>query len=272
MENPEPTAHHGHPYLDEMNFALVGWRDPAARLHDALHKDELRLFCQPILTLASGETGIAEVFVRLREEEAALLPPGYFLPVFEHFRMMPDLDRWVVRHAADHLGAGSRITRLSINVSGQTLSDQAFPAFVAAELGRTGVAPAALLFEIDESDVLRQPMVAERFAGAIKSAGCCVLIDSFARRSVSFTPLKTLHVDFVKIDGSIVRNIQKSSVALNKLGAVVRLGEAIGIGIIAECVEEPEILERLRALGVGYAQGYGIAEPHPIEELALQAG
>ena len=269
MDNPEPKAPNESPYLDEMNFALVGWRDPAARLQDALKKDELCLYSQPILTLETGETAIAEVFVRLREEEATLLPPGFFLPVFEHFRMMPDLDRWVARHAIGHLGKGSRIARLSINISGQTLVDQAFHGFVAAELKRAGVRPSALLFEIDESDVLRQPMVAERFAAAIKSVGCGVLIDSFARRSVSFTPLKTLHVDFVKVDGSIVRNVQKSSVALNKLGAVVRLGEAIGIGIIAECIEEHEILERVKGLGVGYAQGYGIAEPHPIEELAL---
>src|SRR5579859_5373672 len=95
-------------FLEEMSHALAGWSDPAAHLRDALQKDELQLYCQPILTLQSGQFEMAEVLVRLREEEKALLPPGEFLPAFEHFRMMPALDRWVARHVIDRLRKGSR--------------------------------------------------------------------------------------------------------------------------------------------------------------------
>lgn len=256
-------------FLDDMDQALSGWSDPAAQLREVLQKDELQLYCQPILTLASSQFEIAEVLVRLRAEEKTLAPPGDFLPVFEHFGMMSDLDRWVTRHVIGHISEGSRIARFSINVSGQTLEDPGFPGFVAQELARARVPPAALLFEIDESDILNGPAAAASFAAAMKPVGGGLMIDGFARRSVSFAPLTTLRVDFIKIDGSIVRKILKSEVALAKLNAVVRVGKVIGVGVIAECVEEQDILLRLKALGVGYAQGFGIDQPLAIERVAL---
>jgi EAL domain-containing protein (putative c-di-GMP-specific phosphodiesterase class I) len=267
-KQPGPEAARESAFLEEMNDALAGWSDPAAHLRDALRNDELQLYYQPILTLKSGQFEIAEVLVRMREEEKALLPPGDFLPVFEHFRMMPDLDRWVMRHVIDRVRRRSRIGRFSINVSGQTLADPHFPGCVFDELKSAGVPAAALLFEIDESDILQQPSVAENFASAMKAVGCGLLLDSFARRSVSFAPLKTLKVDFIKVDGSIVRNILKNNIALTKLKAVLRVGEVIGLGVIAECVEEQDILLRLKALGVGYAQGFGIHQPGPLEKIA----
>lgn len=270
-KQPTPDAANDKQLLEELDRSLTGWSDPAAHLREALQRDELQLYCQPMLTLQSGRFEIAEVLVRLRAEEEALLPPGEFLPVFEHFGMMPDLDRWVARHVIAHIAGGSRIQRYSINVAEQTLADPDFPGFIADELKRTGVPPAALLFEIGESEVLSKPSVAEGFAAALKALGCAPVIDGFARRSVSFAPLKTLRVDFIKVDGSIVRNILKSAGALAKLNAVVRVGEVIGVGVIAECVEEQDILLRLKALGVGYAQGFGIDQPLAIEKLALHA-
>lgn len=248
------------------------WSDPAAHLRAALNEDKLRLYCQPITTLGSGAVEIAEVFVRLREEENALLPPGDFLPVFEQFGMLPELDKWVVQHVIDHLRSGSDIACFSINLSGPTLADVAFPGFVADALKLANLPAAALLFEIDEADVMQSAKTAESFALAIRSAGCRVLIDSFARSAVSFASLRNLTVDFVKVDGSIVRNILKSPDALSKMNAVLRVGEVIGVGVIAECVEEPEILVRVKQLGAGYAQGYGIVEPHPIEHCLSRVG
>jgi EAL domain-containing protein (putative c-di-GMP-specific phosphodiesterase class I) len=211
---------------------------------------------------------MAEVLIRLREEEALMLPPGDFLPVFEHFGMMPELDRWVVSHVVRWLAAArpGSLRAFSVNVSVQTIGDPDFPAFVAAQLRSVKVAPAALTFEIEESSVLARTESATQFAVAVKSLGCKVAIDGFGQRSVSFTPLKTLRVDYVKVDGSIVRNLLRSSVAEQKLKAVVRVGEAIGVGVIAECVEQTDILGRLKALNVGFAQGFGIARPAPIAE------
>ena len=114
---------------------------------------------------------MAEVLVRMREEERALLPPGEFLPVFEHYGMMPQLDRWVLRHTVQQLARGSRIPRFTINVSGQTLKDASFPALAAAELRAAGVAMDAVMFEIDESDVLATPEPSASFAAAVKAYG-----------------------------------------------------------------------------------------------------
>jgi EAL domain-containing protein (putative c-di-GMP-specific phosphodiesterase class I) len=256
-------------FLDQMSQELTGWRDPFARLRQALDRDELQLYCQPILSLRPpGGFVMAEVLIRLREEEALMLPPGDFLPVFEHFGMMPELDRWVVSHVVRWLAAArpGSLRAFSVNVSVQTIGDPDFPAFVAAQLRSVKVAPAALTFEIEESSVLARTESAAQFAVAVKSLGCKVAIDGFGQRSVSFTPLKTLRVDFVKVDGSIVRNLLRSSVAEQKLKAVVRVGEAIGVGVIAECVEQTDILGRLKALNVGFAQGFGIARPAPIAE------
>jgi EAL domain-containing protein (putative c-di-GMP-specific phosphodiesterase class I) len=256
-------------FLDLMGRELTGWSDPLARLRQALDLDELQLFCQPILSLRPpGGFVMAEVLIRLREEEALMLPPGDFLPVFEHFGMMPELDRWVVSHVVRWL-AGSRqggIRNYSINISVQTIGDPEFPAFLGAQLRSMKVPPAAVILEIEEAAVLARTGSAAEFAAAVKSEGCKVAIDGFGQCSVSFAPLKTLRVDYVKVDGSIVRNLLRSAVAEQKLKAVVRVGEAIGVGVIAECVEEAEILARLRELNVGYAQGFGIARPAPIAQ------
>jgi EAL domain-containing protein (putative c-di-GMP-specific phosphodiesterase class I) len=134
-----------------------------------------------------------------------------------------------------------------------------------------GVSAPTLVFEIDESDVLGRPEPSARFASSMKSIGVGLAIDGFARRSVSFAPLKILKVDYVKVDGSIVRQLLKSEVARTKMGAILRVSEALKIGIIAECVEEQDILLRLKALGVGYAQGFGVYQPHAIEAIAAVA-
>ena len=137
------------------------WSSPAGRIRSRAcakrwQKNEFALYCQPVAALQAGgeRFPMAEVLVRMREEERALLPPGEFLPVFEHYGMMPQLDRWVLRHTVQQLARGSRIARFTINVSGQTLKDASFPAVAAAELRAAGVAMDAVMFEIDESDVL----------------------------------------------------------------------------------------------------------------------
>ena len=259
-------------FLDRMDQQLTGWSNPAGQLQAALDNDELTLFCQPIRALTGAQDyPMAEVLVRMRSEEKALLPPGEFLPVFEHYRMMPKLDRWVVRSVARFLKRGSKVSRLTINLSGQTLEDPGFAEFVAQQAAAAGIAPAALLFEIDESDILAHPSPAELACLALKRIGCGTLIDSFGRRAVSFAPLKSMRVDFIKVDGCVTRKVLSSGAAETKLKAVLRVGETLGIGVVAECVEDQDVLLRLKALGVGYAQGFGITQPHPIDAVAASA-
>jgi EAL domain-containing protein (putative c-di-GMP-specific phosphodiesterase class I) len=239
------------------------------RLERALANDELTLFCQPIRALEGGSGyPMAEVLVRMRDEEKALLPPGEFLPVFEQLGMMPQLDRWVVRHVLERLKAGSRIPSFTINLSGQTLADASFPAFVAGELEASGVPPQLVYFELDDADLAAGLDAAAVAATALQLAGCGVIIDSFGATAHSLAHLKHLRVDLVKVDGRIVRKLLTSVAARNLLDAVLRIADAVGIGVIGACVEEQEVLVRLKALGVGYAQGFGIHEPGPLERIA----
>jgi EAL domain-containing protein (putative c-di-GMP-specific phosphodiesterase class I) len=252
--------------IDQTDTDLSGGL-AASRLRDALENDEFALFCQPIMAL-SGATRypMAEVLIRLREEETAMLPPGEFLPVFEHYKMMPQLDRWVVRQVVRRLVKGSLVPCYTINVATQTIEDAEFPAFFAAEM--KSVPPGSVMFEVNESDLISRPQAVTRFVAAVKSAGGGAIMDSFGRKSVSFGPVKALAPNFVKVDGSIIRKLITSEVARTKLSAVQRVGQAVAFGVIAECVEEQDILLRLKALGVGYAQGFGVHQPQPLDKIA----
>jgi EAL domain-containing protein (putative c-di-GMP-specific phosphodiesterase class I) len=269
-EKPDKLSESGQ-FIRTMDGKLLGWENPAARLREALDYDQFRLYAQAVVALAAegaaGGVAFAEVLVRLREEEKRMLPPGDFLPAFEHYRMMAELDRWGVRAALRRLGESGSVKKLSVNVSAQTLEEPGFAPFVAVQLRLAGLQPAALVVEIDESDVLDRRAAAERFAGEMKAIGCQVLLDGFARRSVSFEPLKGLMVDYVKVDGTIIRNILRSAHALTKLKAIVRVGQVTGIGVIAECVEDEAVKAGLKQLGVAYAQGFGMARPAPLDEV-----
>ncbi|MGH8747218.1 MAG: EAL domain-containing protein [Burkholderiales bacterium] len=254
-------------FLAQMDGAYTGWGDSAKRLRDALTNNELQLYIQPIAKLGENRFVMAEVLVRLREEEKKMLPPGEFLPVFEQYGMMPDLDRWVVgqivQRIVRHAPGGFR--QFSINVAGKTLEDERFPEYVSQTLRHFGAPAQALCFEIDEIDVLGRLEAAAQFSTMVRSLGCQVAIDGFGRRSASFAPLKSLRIDYFKVDGAITRNILSSDTALNKLRTIVRVAQTIKVGVIAEFVEETEVLARLFALGVGYAQGFGIARPTPVD-------
>jgi EAL domain-containing protein (putative c-di-GMP-specific phosphodiesterase class I) len=268
MSSSAPVARESR-FLDDMDRQLAGWDDPVARLRRALERNDLVAYAQPVVALRGPEpVAFAEVLVRMREEERALLPPGEFLPVFEHFGMMRDLDAWVVRRAIERLARGARVPRLSINVSDQSLDDAEFASFVAAELQRAGVKADALVFELDEKDVLARPAVAARFAVSLKEIGCRTLIDGFGRRAVSFAPLTALRADYVKVDGVIVRKLGSSDMARSKLNAIVLVGDATGVAVIGESVESPEMLAQLKAAGVGYAQGFGLQPPAPLDDQA----
>ena len=259
-------------FLQEMDGELVGWNQPAARLRKALDQDHLCLYAQPIVSLrdrdpSARSVAMVEVLVRLREEEARMLPPGEFLPAFEHFRMMAELDRWVLRSALRMFALGGPVRMISVNASSQTVEEPGFAAYAASQLRETGVDPAALVIEIDESDTIYRRAAAERFAAEVKGVGCRVTLDGFARRSVSFEALKALRVDYVKVDGAVTRRLMRSDAAAAKLKAIQRVGEITGIGVVAECVEEEAVIGALRLLKVGYAQGFGVGTPEPMENL-----
>ena len=251
--------------LQELNQDFMGWQDPPKRLLRSLERDELVLYAQPILALQGEQSfPMAEVLVRLQDDDAVFLPPGGFLPLFGHFQMLPKLDRWVARKTIAHLARSPRIPRLCINMSAQSMTDAQFVPDVAAELARTKVSPAALVVEISENELLDRPEVAGAFIVALKAAGCKVAISGFGRRSASLSQLASIGPELVKVDGAIVRGLHLDQSKRKKLGAVVSMAKAVGFELIAECVEMKETLAQLREAGVDYAQGFGIQVPAPI--------
>ena len=243
--------------------------EPVEHIRGVLERDELTLYCQPIRTLVgSGDYPMAEVLVRLKEEENSLLPPGEFIPIFEHYRMMPAMDRWVVGAAVRRLAAGSRVPQFSINLSGQTLEDREFPGFVASELMRSAVPGTSLLFELHMRDVLSRPPACEAFAKSVRSIGCGIVVDALGSQAVTVAPLKVLRPDYIKLDGALTRRILVDEGAVARLRSILTVTASLGIHTIAESVEEQDILLRLKAFGVEFAQGFGIFRPHPIDHIA----
>lgn len=255
--------------ITDADPGLAGWEDPLASLRRALDQDELQIYCQPIMALQGqgDKYPMAEVLVRLKEEEESLLPPGDFLPVFEHYRMMTDLDCWVVRKTVEWIAEDrpQSIRNFCVNISSQSLDDSRLVDYSSSVLARCGVKPERLCVEIDETDTLQRAEAAARFARSMRALGCRVVIDGFARRSVSFSAVKELQPEFLKVDGAVVRKIGVSSVAQLKLKAIARVCQVAGICIIAECVEDQLILEQLTRMSVDFAQGFGIAIPQPLE-------
>ena len=257
-------------YLESFNSQLTDWDDPCARLTRAMRDDEFLLYGQKIIPLTprGGPRSIVEILVRLNEEEQNLTPPGAFLPVMEYYNLMPALDRWILDHAIAWCASRSAGTETvcSINLAESTISDIAFTGFIRERLAAYNVSPRMLCFEIPENDVVTKTGV--RFLTKIKAIGCLFAIGSFGRDIVSFKSLRSVNASFIKIDGNIVREITHDPVAAAKVQAIAKVCDQQGIASVAEFVETPDILDKLREMGVNYAQGYGISKPGPLDALA----
>jgi EAL domain-containing protein (putative c-di-GMP-specific phosphodiesterase class I) len=242
------------------------WTDPVAYLRQALAQDYFSLYCQPIASL----TGIvvypmAEVLIRLCEEEKALLPPGEFLPILEHYGMMPQLDRWVVREVLRRLSTGPEIPRFTVNLSGQTIADATFPDFFANEILDSGVPADCVVFEIDENDAMALPTCIRRFSAKVGSLGAGVLIDGFGRAQDSVAMLELPCVQFIKVHGSLTRQLASDEAAAAKMTALLRLTAELSVEVVAESVEDLDVLARLKTMKFRYAQGFGICRPQSID-------
>jgi EAL domain-containing protein (putative c-di-GMP-specific phosphodiesterase class I) len=237
--------------------------DPAAYLRRALAEDAFVVFCQPICALGNPLTyPIAEALVRLQEEETALCPPGEFLPVLEHYGLMPELDRWVVRKVLRHMADGAH-RGFSVNVAPQTLHDGAFAAFVARELNASGVPADRLLFELDEPDALSP--AGHRFAAAVDKLGSGIIIDGLGHGADFVEPLKTPGIRYIKVCSALTRRLTAPAPLDEKLRALLQVTAGMNIKVIAECVEDRAGLVVLHRRGIGFAQGFGVCAPHPLE-------
>jgi PAS domain S-box-containing protein len=262
-------------YVETFSEQVTGWSDAPGRIVAAIEKDEFALLCQVITPLAVRPTGPNnfEIFVRLMEEEDSLMPPGAFFPLAEQFGLLPRLDRWVVQHVLDWVSnraptpSWSSDSIFFINLASATVCDAAFPEFVEKQLSAYHVPGRTLCFEVTELVAASERANLARFAAQIRPQGCLFALSGFGRESVSFDILRDFKADFVKIDGTVILGMLRNNVYFARVASIARVAKTIGVRSVAEFVESPEIVDKLRAAGIDFAQGIGIAKPVPLREL-----
>jgi diguanylate cyclase (GGDEF)-like protein/PAS domain S-box-containing protein len=243
------------------------------RLQAALRDGFFELYVQPIeATRTESTSGPAmEVFVRLHDEGQAIAPAEFF-PAAERYRLMSMIDRWVLTSALAALSAGAiRLPpgrSLSINISGQTLADPSFLEFVVEELDRSGVQPAQLCFEVAETSVIGNIEQARRFIDVLHGMGCRFALDDFGTDLGGFANLKQLPMDYLKIDGSFMRDLGRDTVNQAMVSAVVGMARSLNFRLIAEQIEDVAALEAARAMGIDFVQGHAIGRPRPLAPAA----
>ena len=241
------------------------------RLQSALRDNKFELYFQPIMhARAGGVSGPAlEVFVRLEGENGQPPPPPVeFIRAAERYRLMPLVDRWVVRAVLAALGRGGLKLppgrSVAINIAGQTLGDAEFLEFVVECFDHTGARPSDICFEVTESSVVANLDHAHRFLAVLHGMGCEFALDDFGSGLSSFSTLKTLPMDYLKIDGSFIRNLAADSINQALVAAMIELSRSLHFRIVAEQVEDQSSLDAVTGMGIDFVQGFAVGRPQPL--------
>jgi diguanylate cyclase (GGDEF)-like protein/PAS domain S-box-containing protein len=264
---------HVHVYSarEEANARHSGEIHWLQKLQGALRDNGFELYYQPIVhARANVERGPAlEVFVRLEAENGQpSAPPGEFIRAAERYRLMPHVDRWVVQTVLSALGRGGMKLppgrSVAINISGQTLGDADFLEFVVDCFDYTGANPVDICFEVTESAVVANLDHVRRFIAVLHGMGCEFALDDFGSGLSSFSTLKTLPMDYLKIDGSFIANLAVDTVNQAMVGAMIELSRSLRFRIVAEQVEDQLSLDTVKQMGIDFVQGFIIARPQPL--------
>ena len=243
----------------------------AVQLPHALDEGNFRLFFQRMTPVAGigAEGQHYEVLLRLQDDHIVM--PQVFFPAADRYNLSSKLDRWVVAETfqwiADHPDHLADLFLCAINLSGHSLNEEAFVTFVQQQFRDLPIPPGKICFEITETAAIANLSRAASFMKTLKTQGCRFALDDFGSGLSSFAYLRSLPVDFLKIDGVFVKDIVHDSVDMAIVKSINEIGKVMGKQTVAEFVENEEILRKLRDIGVNYAQGYGIARPQPIDEL-----
>ena len=264
---------HVHVYSarEEANARHSGEIHWLQKLQGALRDNGFELYYQPIVHAhANVERGPAlEVFVRLEAENGQPSePPGEFIRAAERYRLMPHVDRWVVQTVLSALGRGGMKLpagrSVAINISGQTLGDADFLEFVVDCFDHTGANPVDICFEVTESAVVANLDHVRRFIAVLHGMGCEFALDDFGSGLSSFSTLRTLPMDYLKIDGSFIANLAVDTVNQAMVGAMIELSRSLRFRIVAEQVEDQLSLDTVKQMGIDFVQGFIIARPQPL--------
>ena len=245
--------------------------DWVTRINAALNSDRFTLYHQVYLPLteSSDDREHLEVLLRMLDDDGNVVPPTSFLPSAERYSLMPQLDRWVIKkvfslyHKLVQQRSGAMLT-CSINLSGNSLNTSDLLEFIRQQAQAHALPPHAICFEITETTAINNLASAAEFIQGCKSLGFLFALDDFGTGAASFNYLKTLPVDFLKIDGSFVKNISTDHIDRAMTETINRIGHIMGITTIAEYAENETTIEALREIGVDYAQGFGVHVPAPL--------
>lgn len=256
---------------DDQVLQQHGQMQWVARLRRALDRDQFRLHVQPIVPLADSECGRPhyEVLIRL-QDESRVVSPGAFIPAAERYGLMPQIDDWVFSNTISWLGDLLRRQKppdgvFCINVSGASLSDPRFREKIYERLSRAQLPAGTICMEVTESSAVANLSTVAEFIQRVKALGCAFALDDFGSGLSSFAYLKALPVDYLKIDGGFVKEIEQDEIDLAMVQAINTIGHTMGLKTIAEFVESEGVLNCVRELGVDFAQGYHLGEPRPLE-------
>jgi EAL domain-containing protein (putative c-di-GMP-specific phosphodiesterase class I) len=210
----------------------------------------------------------------MRDENGRLVPPGAFLPAVQRFNLTSRLDRWVITATFDWLRrnreALQNVERCFINLAADSLGDAQVRELIMKGLTAADVPGSLVGFEITEAAAVSNLTRANQLIGELKPLGCAFALDDFGTGVSSFAYLKALAVDYMKIDGMFVANIATDAVDFEMVRSMHQIGRVMGKKTIAECVEQPAVLARLKEIGVDYAQGFLIGQPEPIDQIVLK--
>ncbi|MCG6864557.1 MAG: EAL domain-containing protein [Thiogranum sp.] len=239
-----------------------------SRIKEALENNRFVIFRQTITSLHGDDpTPHYELLLRMRDQDNNLVPPGAFIPAAERYNLMNAVDRWVIHAAFSHL----RVTQqegdqgiYSINLSGNSLNDDALPVYIQRQIAEYGINPGQLCFEVTETAAVFNLEKASHMIKSLKKLGCRFSLDDFGSGLSSFGYLKNLPVDFLKIDGSFVKDMNNDPMNRAIVEAIHQVGHSLSIRTIAEFVETRNIANQLREIGVDFAQGYYFSKPEPL--------
>ena len=230
----------------------------------ALKENRFVLYFQPVVSIEGGHIIHYEVLVRMKDTEGELIFPNRFIPVAERFGLMPQIDRWVVESSLKVL-ARSPDKKLFINLSGVSLGDEDLLQFIKQAVGENNIDPSRIGFEITETAAVKDLSRAENWISELRKIGCRFSLDDFGIGFSSFYYLKILPVDYIKIDGSFIRNVHQENTHSALVQAINTVAQTLSKKTVAEFVENEEDLKKLQELKVDYAQGYYLGRPEPEE-------
>lgn len=261
---------------DKQNHSIIRRHDDmqlVAQIQQTLDSDGFALMAQPISSLtAVSDVPRYEILLRMRDDAGSAVPSSAFFSAAERYQLMPQVDRWVVSKTIASLSEHPEVVRdagavFSVNLSGQSLSDDDILEFIEQEIEAAGLPPTALGFEVTESAAVSNLAKAQEFITALRDRGCSIALDDFGAGLSSFAYLKNFAVDILKIDGGFIRDISVNRISESMVAAITQVAKVMELETVAEYVENEKTRKLVAKLGVHYAQGHAIGKPMPLEDV-----